>query len=60
MNLKDDNEIYDYDAYLDDTYGREDSAERQAFRDEARNCMLGEILKEERKKMTEIVDAIPL
>jgi Predicted transcriptional regulator with C-terminal CBS domains len=51
MQLKEiDKEIYDYDAYLDEQYGVEGSAEREAFRDEARNYMLGVILREERKR----------
>lgn len=51
MNLKKiSDDIYDYDAYLDSRYGQEGSAEREAFRDEARSYMLGVILRDERKK----------
>lgn len=51
MELKEVNKnIYDYDAYLDEQYGREGSPEREAFRTEARNYMLGVMLRDERKK----------
>lgn len=51
MELKEVNkDLYDYDAYMDEQYGREGSLEREAFRTEARNYMLGVILRDERKK----------
>lgn len=51
MELKEiNNDIYDYDVYMDDLYGKEGTPEREAFRAEARNYMLGVILREERKK----------
>mgnify|MGYP000768352810 CR=1 FL=1 len=43
-------DIYDYDAYMDAEYGTEGSEEREGFRDEARNYMLGIILRDERKR----------
>lgn len=42
--------VYDYDAYLDEQYGQEGSPERESFQTEARNYMLGVILRNERKK----------
>lgn len=42
--------LYDYDAYMDEVYGVEGSREREVFRSEARNYMLGVILRNERKK----------
>lgn len=51
MELKEVNkDLYDYDAYMDEQYGREGSLEREEFRTEARNYMLGVILRDERKK----------
>ena len=43
-------DLYDYDAYLDEQYGKEGTSERETFRTEARNYMLGVILRDERKK----------
>lgn len=43
-------DIYDYDAYMDEQYGALGSPERDAFHEEARNYMLGVILRNERKK----------
>lgn len=51
MELKEVNkDLYDYDAYLDEQYGQEGTPEREAFRAEARNYMLGVMLRDERKK----------
>lgn len=51
MELKEVNkDLYDYDAYLDEQYGQEETPEREAFRAEARNYMLGVMLRDERKK----------
>lgn len=51
MELKEiSKDIYDYDAYMDEHYGCEGTPEREAFRSEARNYMLGVILRDERKK----------
>jgi DNA-binding XRE family transcriptional regulator len=51
MQLKErSKDLYDYDSYLNEQYGAEGSAEREAFREEARNYMLGVILRDERKK----------
>lgn len=51
MELKEINkDLYDYDAYLDEQYGREGTLEREAFRTEARNYMLGMVLRDVRKK----------
>lgn len=51
MKLKEiSKDLYDYDAYMDEVYGVEGSREREVFRCEARNYMLGVILRNERKK----------
>lgn len=51
MELKEiSKDLYDYDTYLDSQYGHEGSPEREAFRSESRNYMLGVILRDERKK----------
>lgn len=51
MELKEiSKDVYDYDTYLDSQYGHEGSPEREAFRSESRNYMLGVILRDERKK----------
>lgn len=56
MELKEVNkDVYDYDAYLDEQYGREGTPEREAFRTEARNYMLGN-----GGRRIEIVDAMPI
>ena len=34
-------DVYDYDAYMDTEYGAEGTAEREAFRTEARNSCWG-------------------
>lgn len=43
-------DLYDYDAILDEEYGKEGTTTRDAFRERARNYMLGNILRQERKK----------
>lgn len=51
MELKEiSKDVYDYDAYMDELYGRDGTPEREAFQTEARNYMLGVILRNERKK----------
>lgn len=56
MKLKEINkDLYDYDAYLDEQYGRDGTPERETFRTEARNYMLGK-----GDRHIEIVDAMPI
>ncbi len=51
MKLKEvSKDIYDYDAYMSETYGAPGTSEREAFNEEARNYMLGIILRDERKR----------
>lgn len=51
MKLKEiSKDIYDVSAYLDEQYGTVGTPEREAFDNEARNYMLGIILRDERKR----------